>query len=86
MNMSYGQVSILLFVATNGLVVLPDFDSIDESFSCREELVPRLTHPSCLQWNRHFEHIFKLLANRLVSGANGEDVIGKLEAQTKEEI
>ena len=36
MKTSHGQVSILFFVATNGLVVLPDFDSLHESFSYRK--------------------------------------------------
>ena len=76
MKMLPGQASMLFFVATNCLVVLTDFDSIYESFSCRKELVPRSTHPWHLQFNRHFECVDKLLDNRLINGANGEVVVG----------
>ena len=72
------QVSILFFVATNGLVVLLDFETLDEPFSYRKELVPKPTHPSHIQCNRHFEYIDKCLSNRLVNGATNEDVVGKL--------
>ena len=86
MKMSHVQVPILFFVTTNSLVALPGFDSIDAPFSCREELVPRTTHLSCLLCNRHFEHAAKFLANRMVIGASGEAIINKMSAQTKKEI
>ena len=75
----------MFFVGTNGLVVLPDFDSLDESFSYRKEIVPKLTYPSYLQYNRYFEHDDNLLANQLVNGASNKDINGKLAVQTKEE-
>ena len=56
--------SILFFIATNGLAVLPDFDSLDDSFSHHKELVPKTTQPSCLQFNMQFKHIDKLLSNQ----------------------
>ena len=77
---------ILFFVATNDLVVLPDFDSPDESSSYRKELVSKTTHHSCLQHNSHFEHVDKLLANRLVNSASDENIVGKVTVQTKEVI
>ena len=40
MKMLHGQVSILFFVATISLVVLPDFDSINKSFFYLKESVP----------------------------------------------
>ena len=76
----------MFFVVANGVLVLPDFDSLPESFSYRKELVPKPTYPSYLQCNRHLQHVDKLLANRLVNGASDEDIIGKLAAQTKEEV
>ena len=66
MKTLHGHASILFFVASNYSVVFPDFDSLDESLSYRKELVPKPTHPSCLQFNSRFEHVDKLLANRLV--------------------
>ena len=81
-----GQMSILFFVATNGLVVLPDFDSLHESFSYRKELVPKPTHHTHLQCNINFKHVDKLIANRLVNGASDEEIFGKQVVQTKEEI
>ena len=86
MKILHGHVPILFFVAANGLVVLPDFENLDESFSCRKELVPKPTDPSQIQCNRHFACIDKLSANRLVNGASNEDIVGKLAVQTKEEI
>ena len=78
--------SMLFFIATNGLVVFPDFDSLDESFSHHKELVTKTTQPSCLQFNRQFEHIDKLLSNQLVKSAIDENIVGKLTVQTKEEM
>ena len=49
MKTLHGQVSILFFVATNGLAVISDFDSLHESFSYRKELFPKPTHHSYLQ-------------------------------------
>ena len=86
MKTFHGQVNILFFVATNGLVALHDFDCIDESFSYCKELVLMPTHPSCLHCNMHFKCIDKLLANRLVNGASNEKTVGKIAVQTKEEI
>ena len=86
MRMLCGQVSILLFFATSGLALIPDFYSGDELFSRHKELVPRLTHHSFLQCNRHFECINKLLANRLVNGASDKDIVGELSVQPKKEI
>ena len=77
-------VSILFYVATNGLIVLPNFESIDEYFSYRKELVPTPTHPSHHLCNRQFEYIEKRLSNRLACGASDEDVVETLVIQTKE--
>ena len=74
---------ILLFVTINSLVALPGFDSIDESFSYREELVPRMSYPSCILCNRYFEHVDEILANRMVIDASDEAIINKMTVQTK---
>ena len=77
---------MLFFIVTNGLVVTPDFDSLNESFSHHKELVPKTTHPSYLQFNRKFEHIDTLLSNQLVKSAIDENIARKLTVQTKEEM
>ena len=86
MKILHGQVPILFFVTTNGLVALLNVESIDESFSYSKELVLWPTRPSCYLHDRHFKHIDKLLANGVRSSASDEDVIGKMTTQTKEEI
>ena len=86
MKILHRQVPILFFITTNGLVVLLDFESADESLSYYKELILRPTHHSYYLCNRCFEYIDKLLANGLRSSAREEDVIRKMETQTKEEI
>ena len=40
----YSTVTMMVFVRTYGTVTLLDFDSIDESFEFRKELVPKTSH------------------------------------------
>ena len=70
--------SMLFVIATNGLVVLPGFDSLNDSFSYHKELVPKTTHPLYLQFNSHLEHVDKLLSNQLLKSAIDENVAKKL--------
>ena len=85
MKILYGQVPILFFVTTNGLVALLDVESIDDFFSYSKELVLWPTRPSCYLHDRHFKHIDKLLANGVRISESNKDVIGNLATQTKEE-
>ena len=44
MTLLYSTVTMMVFVGTCGIAFLPDFDSIDESFEFRKELVPKPSH------------------------------------------
>lgn len=69
---------------TNSLVVIANFDSIDDSFLFRKELVPETTHTSHCVFNRKFDHAAKSLASALVSSASNKAITGKLAMQAKE--
>ena len=59
----------------HGIVSMPEFDSIDENFNFRDELLRRSTHSkyhACLQ---HCNYMDKLLANRLNVELEDKDIV-----------
>ena len=74
---------MMAFDGTYGIVFMPDFDSIDESFDFRNELVPKLSHPDHHACFSRCSCVEKLLANRISIGMENKEIASDDAKETK---
>ena len=68
MALFYSTTTMMVFVGTHGIVSLPDFDYIDESFDFLNELATKPSHPDHHACFTRYSHMCKLLVNRMNIG------------------
>lgn len=79
----YFGIALLIYDRTNGLVTIPDFENINESFSFRKELLSQPKHPSYNNCLQDYTYIDRLLANRLNLGLGNKDIISYDATKTR---
>ena len=86
MALLYSTATVMVFVGTCGIASLPDFDSIDESFEFRKELVPKPSHQDYQDHQACFTHcscMGKLLTNRINIWTHCKDAASGNAKETK---
>ena len=63
MILLHSNVTLLVYVGTDGIVELPNFDNIDESFDYKHFLVPQSTEPEHQLCKRHYDYFAMLIAS-----------------------
>ena len=83
MTLLYSTVTMMVFVGTYGIASLPDFDSIDESFDFRNELVPKPSHSDHHACFTRHSYMGKLLDNRINMGMENKETMSDNAKETK---
>ena len=83
MSLFYNNEELAMFVGSNGLVSLPKFEDIDESFNFKAYLVPPTNHYDYPRHVHHYECVDKLLSNRLRHGIGNNEIIYNEAKETK---
>ena len=65
MTLFHSNVSLMVCVGTNGLVELPCFDDIDDTFSCKQFLVPQNSEQEHSTCKNNYDHLAILITSRL---------------------
>ena len=86
MALLYGNICILIFIATNGIAILDDFNNIDNTFSYRNILVSPLTNSLCDNCVKYCNFVARFIASWLVNGSNNATIIFSLAEELFEEI
>ena len=86
MTLFHSNVSLTVCVGTNGLVELPHFDDIDETFSCKKFLVPQNSEQEHSTCKNNYDHLAILIASRLKNGLHDPTIISSKAKEAKSDL
>ena len=86
MALLYGNICILIFIATNGIAILDDFNNINDIFSYRNVLVSPLTNLLYNDYKKYCDFVARFMASWLVNSSNNATIIFSLAEKLFEEI
>ena len=63
MALLYGNICILIFIATNSIAMLNNFNNIDNTFSYRNVLVSPLTNSLYDDYKKYYDFVARFMAS-----------------------
>ena len=73
-------------VGTDGIVEIPNFYDIDETFKHKNFLVPQNQEPEYQIWKCHYDYFDTLIASRLKNGLQDTNIISSKAKKVRAEL